>query len=79
MDGRTDRMDRIMQTRTDEGHFYSPPLSTSGDKQQTQFNIKIFGNKCSHFNPIALLSATGLKGVHCLYIAILTRDYLHPQ
>ena len=30
--GRTDRrMDGIMHTRTDEGHFYSTPPPTSGD------------------------------------------------
>ena len=29
-DGRTD--DGITPTRTDEGHFYSPPLPMSGDK-----------------------------------------------
>ena len=26
------RTDRITHTRTDEGHFYSPPLPTSGNK-----------------------------------------------
>ena len=25
-----------MHTRTDEGHFYSPPLPTSGDKNANQ-------------------------------------------
>ena len=34
MDGRTDRRtDGITNTRTDEGHFSSPPPPTSGDNE----------------------------------------------
>ena len=33
-------MDRIMHTQTDEGHFYSPPLPTSG-KKKTKCDLEI--------------------------------------
>ena len=40
LDGRPDgRKDGITQTRADEGHFYSPPPPTSGDKEKDDFSI----------------------------------------
>ena len=41
--GRTEgRTDGITDTQTDEGHFYSPPPPTSGDKYTDQTILYVF-------------------------------------
>ena len=35
------RTDGITHTRADEGHFYSPPLPTSGDKNERHLRLRL--------------------------------------